>query len=954
MSNIELFVNGTHDTIGKINLHGDEPISLNISVTDVTDISKRNSTFSQTFTIPADKNNNILLNHIFNIGSDSTFDPSKKTSCYMLNETVLIFSGTFQLTKISVKDKNVLGYECVVYGEVIDLVKSLGDKLLTDLDFSELDHHFSVADIENSWTADTKSLGYYYPLIDYGFDLGMSELNNGVLSIVIESGIVSSSTTTILTDSTKLWATNAFAGKTLYITTGAGLGQTRSIVSNTLTTITISTAFTTPLDTSSHYNVTQLDYTNPYGSTGNGMSPLLFRPALSNTYLINKIINNAGYVIDCDLLNNDIIGETILPYNADSSDVLPKAYMNEYAFRASKTLNETCGSSSGYTNIIVFPNDSTGPNFDNSNLWNQPGFANKYVADRTSTQSFVVNIRWYLTGYNVTAPKRVTVDFYRSSYTVGPYTSITYDTPGVPAMGVDYNNTFQSDVLDNPQSTIGLYPVQLGEEFTVHYTWQFGGGNHSTIVRHTNTYMYNVITPKLVPNIKLFYNKFIPANIKQVDYIKSIITMFNLIIIPDKNNKNKLKFIPRTTYYKNGNVKNWTNKVDHSSNIDESILSEQQNRSIIFSYKPDKDYYNTFYTDKTKYVYGQYTKYIDNEWIDGQKKIDIIFSPTPVDKVLGSTDIYLPKLFKRDEKSGVYSRTDFNIRFLVKRKQPLITTGTIQLEGRPPRNSYPYCGHLDHPVNPTIDYNFGSIQWAFYPELTGLTPNNLVENNWQEYLDDISDKNSKLIKCKIYLTPNDIAQFDYNDSIFIDGLTDDGGHYFNVNKINYIPTSNLSSAVELIKVDRAPTVKGGIKIIDNTAVSLDPINFVGIGSNNTSGTGQTMAIGKNNKIGFNSPNGIILGGSNNTIANNTPGVTIINSSNRTVNTPFVTIVGNTYFNPDGTSYVMYNDIECGKDVVLAPFGTNAFNDKDSGKDEVLGIGSSSPIQDINSGEDTTI
>ena len=29
-NNLELFVNGTNDTIGQINLYGDEPISLNI------------------------------------------------------------------------------------------------------------------------------------------------------------------------------------------------------------------------------------------------------------------------------------------------------------------------------------------------------------------------------------------------------------------------------------------------------------------------------------------------------------------------------------------------------------------------------------------------------------------------------------------------------------------------------------------------------------------------------------------------------------------------------------------------------------------------------------------------------------------------------------------------------------------------------------------------------------
>lgn len=46
---LELFINGTQSgAVGQINLYGDEPIQLNISVGDIRDISKKNSTFSQT------------------------------------------------------------------------------------------------------------------------------------------------------------------------------------------------------------------------------------------------------------------------------------------------------------------------------------------------------------------------------------------------------------------------------------------------------------------------------------------------------------------------------------------------------------------------------------------------------------------------------------------------------------------------------------------------------------------------------------------------------------------------------------------------------------------------------------------------------------------------------------------------------------------------------------------
>ena len=62
------------------------------------------------------------------------------------------------------------------------------------IDFSELNHNRTSANIEASWFASTKDLGYYYPLIDYGYDLSVSELNSGVLSIDVDSGTATSGT----------------------------------------------------------------------------------------------------------------------------------------------------------------------------------------------------------------------------------------------------------------------------------------------------------------------------------------------------------------------------------------------------------------------------------------------------------------------------------------------------------------------------------------------------------------------------------------------------------------------------------------------------------------------------------------------------------------------------------------------------------------------------------------
>lgn len=78
-------------------------------------------------------------------------------------------------------------------------------------------------------------------------------------------GIATAGAATTLTDTTKNWTVNMWAGKRIYITAGTGQDQEFTILSNTATAITITAAaWTTTPDTTSCYTI--LD--NPVRSTG--------------------------------------------------------------------------------------------------------------------------------------------------------------------------------------------------------------------------------------------------------------------------------------------------------------------------------------------------------------------------------------------------------------------------------------------------------------------------------------------------------------------------------------------------------------------------------------------------------------------------------------------------------------------------------------------------------------
>ena len=902
-SKVELYIVGSGTTLGQIQLYPDEPLSIEYSIQDITDISKRSSSSSQNFSVPANKETNKLFNHIFNIGSDASFNPATQTPAYILVDNLMVFQGNLQLTNIKVKDKNPITYDVIVYGEVADFSKTLGDSYLTDLDFSELNHFNNVSGITYTWTANTAQLGYYYPLIDYGYDYSITSLNPGLGNIVYDSGSVTSAVSDYVRDNNKNWVSNAFVNYQINITSGTGAGQTRTITGNSDKVVTLLTDWTTIPDASSTYTITSIDISNSLYNPDDGIPEDNFKPAISNKYLFDKILRNAQFSYESSFLNSSAFTETIIPYNGGDNIILSSSTTDFLSFEVSTTSNAT--------GISVFT-----PNF-NFNDYNPNGYYNNttkhYTCPVNASMKIGFKTTYSLSGTANPFSNYIVVKFYRTSYFggVSPFYEEQARLDPNTVTNVKYNLSVETPPLLDDTLGSAFIPAQAQEQFwvTVQFTpfdpgvgliyWSFDPNEP----QYHGTSFYNIPGNTSVAGGIVDFNSCIPKKIKQIDYLKSIFTMFNLMVVPKKNNPKQLLIEPRQEYFNSVRIKDWSNKIDVSQQIDETLISEQQARQVYLTYKQDNDYYNKFYYDDTNKVYGEYIKTIENEWLDpnSTKKMEVIFSPTPMENAINCEDIILPKIGKL-ESSGAFGRTDFNIRFLRKNPylMPTLNGTTIKMKGLNAQASYPYAGHLSSPfsddTNP-IDYNFGTIEYAFYntpgySNLQSITPNNLVNLYWKEYLDDISDKNSKLIKCKIKLTPADMADFDYNDTIYIEGLTDDGGHYFNINKITYTPTSDAPADVELIKINRKPsdllssnsinsnkkTTKrnnlqlGGAKMNSTNSIAVGRNTVLGFNSDNS------VVVGANNYVGSNSPNSFVQG-NNNFIGNNTINSYVIGNNN---------------------------------------------------------------------------
>jgi hypothetical protein len=98
-----------------------------------------------------------------------------------------------------------------------------------------------------------------------------------------DRGEATSGAATTLTQSTKAWVTNRWAGAFVRIVFGTGRGQVREIASNTATALTVTVAWETNPSTDSEYIIYGTDYFTEIGTTGLGV-------VVSQPVVINRIV----------------------------------------------------------------------------------------------------------------------------------------------------------------------------------------------------------------------------------------------------------------------------------------------------------------------------------------------------------------------------------------------------------------------------------------------------------------------------------------------------------------------------------------------------------------------------------------------------------------------------------------------------------------------------------------
>jgi hypothetical protein len=398
-------------------------------------------------------------------------------------------------------------------------------------------------------------------------------------------------------------------------------------------------------------------------------------------------------------------------------------------------------------------------------------------------------------------------------------------------------------------------------------TWRATSAKSGATVNIETEWEITNLTIKFVPKIDtvgfgfpIQGNDLVPKKIKQSDFLKSILTMFNMLAIVDPTDDRNIILETRDRFYDNGTRKDWTSKIDLSKEKTLTFLPELTNKRMVFTYKQDNDPANTTFKQATNEVYGQLEFVFDNEYIKDTTTKEIIFSPTPISST--SIGAYLPLWNGYDPKNNIRILNDCgNANCNTYSIYDYGTTGVT-------RSTYPLVHHFDNALTPDFDLNFGTCDYYFY-QPTVLTNNTLFNLYYRRTLNQINK--GKMLTAYFKLNELDIYNLKLSDTIQIDNAL------YNINKvIDYDANGNETTKVELITVDDGFSTfkknKNNNDSTPNTTLLSASTGTKGIiidvqRSANIVTSDSAIVVGRGNVVDGN--NVMVVGDNNTVVADNT-------------------------------------------------------------------------------------
>lgn len=678
------------------------------------------------------------------------------------------------------------------------------------------------------------------------------------------------------------------------------------------------------------------DYTYPlidYGLTnGTTYDVRHFFPAVFLKTYIDKMFEYAGFQYQSNFFSGNFFNKLIIPFNSDKLKLTDSQIaLREFRSSRETTVKEYQPTASGGWaghDTIEFNDDTTSPNSDVSGVYD------------TSTFTYTVNNTGY---YNVSTQLDLSLRLQpnsaaTSSQVVSVLVYIQRVSGGVtyPALASFSTNIAAPAGTINPGDigTTYRYNLNTGSylftandtvkiKIAYYHTSSYGAGGSfyaagvgGSVYLRVNTgsfFKSQVVNQGIVEGDSLVFSQAIPEKIKMADMLTSVIKMFNLYVEQDKDVQNKLIIEPRNDFYSSGTTRDWSAKLDTSKELQIMPMGALDSRTFRYTYSDDKDYYNEKYNKKFNRTYGDRIEDVTNDFVKDKKENKIIFASTPLVQYPLNQDRVIPQIVQVDQNGNLSPKPGLlRLLYYSGAESTSYSWTYTSTSGNSTETTFPYAGHLDDVVSPTYDLNFGVPKEVYYDAIglgANYTNNNLYNVYHKQFLDEITDKDSKIVTGYFYLKPTDILKLDFRDTFYFDR------NHFRLNKIvDYNPSNRGVTKCEFLKIKNAPPfsptgkpVRGGT----GTTLGSEEVPFVWspLNDSETAGTSSQRVSGSNNTVDP-SARMITIIGDGNTIGKDADGIMLSCSSGNTIyggatNISLLNSSGNTVYG-DSKNITMFN------------------------------------------------
>lgn len=516
-----------------------------------------------------------------------------------------------------------------------------------------------------------------------------------------------------------------------------------------------------------------------------------FKPVIRAKALIDAIFQGSGYTYESDFLEgSDFMNQYVITEQTDSATDMTISKMQAsglwqqvlyYDYQVIQLPYEVLDPLGALTNN-VFKVPIQFPNPADYYIFTIQGW---YTAHYTINQSFDVEI------YNVT------------TNTVIGTTTFT-----APSLGIPYYFSTTINIFNTSAS--------LGDDlvFRIFHIFVPGGSPQNNISE------VQVLQTTSQGNIAVL-NKYLPNNVKIIDFLKAIIQRFNLVLEPSKTKEKHFIITPWVDWVEQGTQRDWTDYVDGNIDIQSTPLFNSQTRANTWLDDEDSDYVNYNFQTATKTTYGQLDLDSQIEILTGKTVTQSLFAPTPL----------LP-IGNASAKSSATPNQKLAARFLIPHIAKDTTTERTPITPKLRLVYYnglvnaPLQWHIKDDANVTQHLNqyplvsqysqfnasvFNDLAWRNAAPLWDITPsvanpemrttNDLWNTYWRKWYDFTFDKFGRILEMNIILDYKKIWDLKFNDKIFIKDS------WFMINKItDYVVGQPTSCKVELVRVGESISI----------------------------------------------------------------------------------------------------------------------------------------------------